>query len=147
RLELLSNERFTLQPGDADATVQARAQLAELLQPLTLDTYLDPANFAPARPTATPAPTPTASPSGTPPPSAPELPTYEELTSVSSAESDILWPLGDVETADLSIFYAYLDADATTVLPSSSLAATASALMDIDGHHVLASDAAASESF
>lgn len=147
RLESLSNERFALQPGDADATVQARAQLPELLQPLTLDTYLDPAHFAPATPTATPAPTPSASPSASPTPSAPELPTYEELTVVSSATSHILWPLGDVETADLSTFDAYLDADTTTVLPSSSLAAKASALMDIDGHQVLASDAAASASF
>ncbi len=147
RLESLANERFALQPGDADATVQARAELPTLLQPLTLDSYLDPANFAPTSSTAAPTPSASASPSPSPTPSEPELPTDEELTAIAGATGGILWPLGDVQTADLSTFDTYLAADATTVLPSTSLAATASALIDVDGHRVMAADAAASASF
>ena len=147
RLEALSNERFALQPGDADATVQARAGLPALLAPLTFETYLDPANFAHTGPTPTQTPAPTASPSPTPTPAAPELPTYEELVTISGASSGILWPVSDVQTADLSVFDDYLASSATTVLPSTSLAATGSALLEVDGHQVLASDAAASASF
>src|SRR5690606_26383410 len=66
RLEALSNERFALQAGDADATVQARAGLTELLTPLPLTSVLTPENFVATETTPTPSPTPSPSPSGSP---------------------------------------------------------------------------------
>ena len=140
RMESLSNERFALQAGDADATVQARAGLPRLLEPLALTSFLDPADFLPDSEANTPTPSPSATPSE------PELPTSDELTAFRDSASDVLWPVGDVRTADLETFDAYLDADATTILPSSALSATASALVDVDGHRVLAMDADASAS-
>lgn len=137
RLESLANERFTLQAGDADATVQARAGLDEPLEPLALTPYLTPENFIPETPTPTPSPSPA--------PEEPELPTYDELTEIRGADSDILWPLGDVKTADLSVFDGYLDTEVTTILPSTSLSAPpTSALVDVDGHRVLSTVADAS---
>ena len=100
RLESLSNERFTLQAGDADATVQARAGLDEPLEPLPLTPYLLPENFI--------EPTPSPSPSPSPTPTAPEMPDYEELTDIRSSEAGILWPLGDAQTGDLAVFDEYL---------------------------------------
>jgi hypothetical protein len=139
RLESLSNERFLLQPGDADATVQARAGLPALLQPLSLSSFVDPANFAPSGDAggATPSPTPTDL--------EPELPADAELSALRDTEPGILWPLGDVRTADLGTFDEYLGTDATTVLPSSSVAADTSAAAEVDGHRVLVTDADASE--
>lgn len=137
RLESLSNERFALQPGDADATVQARAELPELLSTLPLTPYLDPADFtAPPADGETPAPTPTASD--------PELPSDAELTALGGAESGVLWPLGDVRTADLAAFDGYLGTDVTTILPSTSVASESGALVEVDDHRILVSDADAS---
>ena len=144
RLDSLTNERFALQPGDADATVQARAGLPSALAPLPLTSYLDRTNFVAPDSTATPAPSETPVP--TPSPTAPELPDYADLAAVPDAIGGILWPLGDVQTVDLSTFDAYLGTDVTTVLPSTSLAATASALVTVDSHRVLAVNAAASAS-
>ncbi|MCK3769326.1 DUF6049 family protein [Microbacterium aerolatum] len=144
RLEALSNERFALQAGDADATVQARAGLTELLAPLPLTSLLTPENFVATETTPTPSPTPSPSPSGSP--AEPTLPTTEELTAVSGAQPGILWPLGDARGADLATFDAYLGTDATTILPSSSLAATPDAVVEVDGHRVLVTDADASAS-
>lgn len=138
RLESLSNERFALQAGDADAAVQARAELPALLTPLDLVPLLDAANFIQDTPAPTPSPTPNAAPAE------PALPTNDELTAISGASSGILWPLGEVQTADLEVFDTYLGTDATTILPSDALTATASALVDVDGHRVLSVDAAAS---
>lgn len=145
RLEALPNERFALQAADADATVQARAELPHLLEPLSFETYLDTANFAATTPTpsATASASPSPSPSATPDP--PVVPSPEELTAIRGSESGILWPLGDVQTADLSVFDDYLGGHATTIVPSTALATTPAARISIDGHRVLAVDAAASE--
>lgn len=136
RLESLSNERFALQAGDADATVQARAGLPRLLEPLPLTPFLIPANFADPTATPTPSPAPTAV--------EPEIPLLEELTEIRNSETGILWPLGDVQTADLSVFDDYLATDATTILPSTSFSALGSSVVDVDGHRVLAVAADAS---
>lgn len=146
RLESLSNERFALQAGDADATVQARAELPELLAPLPLTPYLNAADFVQSASTPAPTSSPTATPSPTPEPTSaePELPSYDELTALPGSQTGILWPLGDVQTADLATFDTYLDTDVTTVLPSTSLATAASALLDIDGHRVLAMESTVS---
>ncbi|MGM7699351.1 DUF6049 family protein [Microbacterium sp. A84] len=140
RLETLSNERFALQYGDADATVQAQADLPELLSPLPFTSYLNEANFLQTEGTATPSPSPSPSPT----PTAPALPTDDELTMIDAEESGILWPLGDVNTADLAKFATYFDSDVTTILPSSSIAAPTGALIEIDGDNVLVMDATAS---
>ncbi|MGO2521718.1 MAG: DUF6049 family protein [Microbacterium sp.] len=139
RLETLPNERFALQDGDADATVQAQAGFAELLAPLSLASFMDEANFAETENSPTPSPSPSPTPTG------PVLPTDAELTKVSSAIPRILWPVGDVNTADLVAFNTYFDADVTTILPSTSLPAYTAAHADVDGHDVLLADAAASE--
>ncbi|MGO2931166.1 DUF6049 family protein [Microbacterium sp.] len=136
RLESLSNERFTLQAGDADATVQARAGLDEPLEPLPLTPYLLSENFI--------EPTPSPSPSPSPTPTAPEMPDYEELTAIRSSEDGILWPLGDAQPGDLAVFDEYLDADATTILPSTSLSTGDAPVVDVDGHRALAVTADAS---
>ena len=68
RLETLANSRFALQFGDADVAAQLQAGLARPLRPLSLQAYIDPANFAPVT-----APTP--SPSATPDPTEPSVPT------------------------------------------------------------------------
>ncbi|MEJ1922702.1 DUF6049 family protein [Microbacterium sp. KHB019] len=138
RLESLSNERFTLQPGDADATIQARAGLPELLRPLPLSPFIDQANFVDTGEAEGPTPSPT------PTELEPEIPTDSELGAVRDAETDILWPLGEARTADLETFDEYLDADITTILPSSSVAAESSALVEVDGHRILVTDAVAS---
>lgn len=140
RLETLPNERFALQYGDADATVQAQAGLSELLSPLPFSAYLDPANFAQTDDTATPSPSPTPSPASTTPP----LPADDELLEIRAEQSGILWPLGDVNTTDLATFGTYFDSDVTTILPSSSMAASSGAVIEIDGNDVLVMDATAS---
>ncbi|WP_194421057.1 DUF6049 family protein [Microbacterium abyssi] len=146
RMEALSNERFTLQAGDADATVQARAGLPELLAPLPLNSLLTPDNFLATDTTSTSTPTPTPTPSPSTTPAEPDLPTTEELTSVPSAQPGILWPLGGAQETDLATFDAYLGTDVTTILPSTSFAATPSAVVEVDGHRVLVTDADASAS-
>lgn len=147
RLEVLPNERFTLQSGDADATVQAQAGLPALLSPLSFDPYIDPANFIETTPspsqTATPTPTPSSTVSSTP--SAPQLPSDDELTAIDGAQSGILWPLGDVNATDLATFEAYLDEDVTTIVPSTSVAAVTGAAIEVDGHNLLVMDVNASE--
>ncbi|GGD67612.1 DUF6049 family protein [Microbacterium murale] len=143
RLEALPNDRFALQAGDADATTQSRADLPGLLAPLPLSSYLDPENFSTE---ATPTPTPTAptTPTPSPTPSEPELPTDSELMSIERATPAVLWPTAGVDTADLATFSEWMATDATTILPSTAIAASIGAAADIDGNRVLVTDAAAS---
>lgn len=143
QLDELPNERFALQFGDADAQVQAQAGMPDLLQPTTLSPFLNPANFtsAPAGPggpdaTVSPSPTPT---------DGPVLPTDEQLTTIEKAAPGILWPRSDVSVENLATFSTYVDGPSTTVLSSTSVAATGGARATIDGRDVLVSDAAASE--
>ncbi|MGL3148744.1 DUF6049 family protein [Microbacterium sp. A82] len=154
RLDALPNERFALQSGDADATVQAQAGLPGLLTPLSFSPYIEEKNFvelpsptpstaAPGTGTATPTPTPSSTPA------APEIPTDDELIAIDGAESGILWPLGDLRTADIEVFTSYLESDATTaattIIPSTAVSAPTSAAVEIDGHRLLVLDARASE--
>jgi hypothetical protein len=143
RLEALPNDRFALQAGDADATTQSRAGLPGLLSPLPLSPYLDPANFSA---TTTPSPTPTATtaPSPSPTPTEPELPTDVELMSIQRESPAVLWPTAGAESADLASFSQWMATDATTILPSTSIAAPSGAVVDIDGNRVLVTDSAAS---
>lgn len=139
RLDTLPNERFALQHGDADATVQAQAEFSELLAPLSLSPFLNEGNFVVTDDTATPSPSPSPTPTG------PVLPTDDELTALRQATPGVLWPVGDVRTTDLTRFNDFLDTDVTTILPSTSLAAYSSARGEIDDNAVLVMDAAASD--
>ncbi|MES2865236.1 MULTISPECIES: DUF6049 family protein [Microbacterium] len=141
RLEALPNDRFALQAGDADATTQSRAGLPGLLTPLPLSSYLEPVNFAA---TTTPTPTATPTPSASPTPTEPELPTDAELMSIEGQSPAVLWPTAGVDTADLSTFNTWMATDATTILPSTSIAASSGAVADIDGNRVLVMDSAGS---
>lgn len=141
RLEALPNDRFALQFGDADATVQAQAGLPALLGPTTLTPYLDPNDFIDEEIAATPSP----SPSPTPP--VPTVPDEAQLSEISGAVSGILWPRGDLDAADLATFDDYLDTAVTTILPSTSFAGNESAHGEVDGHRVLIADSAASAAF
>lgn len=146
RLEMLPNDRFALQAGDADATTQSRAGLPELLTPLPLASYLDPANFV-ADETPTPTPTSSASPTPSPTTTDPVLPTDAELMSIERASPDVLWPTAGIDTADLARFKEWMSADATTIIPSTSIAASTGAVVDIDGNRGLVMDAGASAAF
>lgn len=158
RLDGLTNERFALQFGDADATVQAQAGLPALLETPTLSPFLDPRNFAarppttaPATPTETPtvAGVPSAAPTPTPTPSpdpGPVLPDDDDLTTVDGAAPGILWPRSDVSVDNLATFGSYLSG-ATTILPSSVLDTPTGGHASVGGNDVLVTDAAASDAF
>jgi len=142
RLESLPNDRFALQAGDADATTQSRAELPGLLTPLPLASELDPANFATATPTPSPTTTPTPTPAPTP--TGPVLPSDADLMSIERASPGVLWPTPGVDTTDLATFDEWMSGDATTIVPSTSIAAATGAVVDVDGHRALVMDAAAS---
>ena len=144
RLDDLPNPRFALQFGDADAAVQAQAQLPELLQPTTLSPFLDPANFPVARVTTPPtaadgttAPTPA-------PTEAPVLPDDEQLTVVEGALPRILWPRADVTPQDLAAFQTYLGEGTTTIVSSSTVSGQSTAHATAEGQDLLVTDAVAS---
>lgn len=141
RLEVLPNERFALQFADADPAVQAQAGLTELLSPPSLAPYLDPADFTAGSGTPTPTPTPT------PEPVQPVLPDDAELTGIRGAVPGLLWPTGDVTTADLAAFAGYVDDEVTTILPSTSAAAGTAAHGRVDDHDILLTSPAASTAF
>ncbi|GHD49284.1 hypothetical protein D9V29_10445 [Mycetocola manganoxydans] len=135
RLSRATNETFPLQFADADASVQAQAGLAGLLNPTSLLYSLNPENFtepvtpddettptdplATEDPQGTPDPTdPTATPSPTPEPGEPTLPTLAELTEWPYTTTGVVWPDRDtVRAADLPVFSA---SGATTTIVSSS---------------------------
>ncbi|MEZ3160659.1 DUF6049 family protein [Microbacterium sp. BWT-B31] len=93
RLSALTNERFALQFGDADAATQVNAGFAKLLAPTSLGAYLAAADFPPGSATASPAPvTPSPSPTATVDPNAPVYPTLEELLDVEASRANVFWP-------------------------------------------------------
>lgn len=141
RFEALPNDMFTLQFGDADATVQAQSGRPELLGTPDLTPLLDPADF----PAVEPKLEPTSAPTPTPIPTAePELPESSELTAVRGAQGSILWPRPSVTPQDLAAFGAYLGDKVTTILPSTSVQPDAPAHSTVDAHDLLITDAAAS---
>lgn len=144
RFEGMPNERFALQAGDADATVQAHADLPGPLTPLPLSSYLDPVNFTE---TTTPSPAPTTtSPTPSPTPTT-ELPTDAELLSLDREMPALLWPTSGVDTADLTTFNEWMSGAATTILPSTTVAAPTGAVVDVDGNSVLVMNSEASSAF
>ena len=145
RLDDLPNQRFALQFGDADAAVQAQAQLSELLQPTTLAPFLDPANFPVARVTTPPTTAADETTAPTPAPTeAPVVPTDEELAAVDGALPRILWPRADVTADDLAAFQTYLGEGTTTIVSSATVGGQSAAHATAAGQDLLVTDAAAS---
>lgn len=141
RLTELPNERFALQFGDADPATQAHAGLSALLRPGTLSPFLNPANFPMAPVTATPGTTASPTPAPT---VAPAIPDDEELTAIDGALPGFLWPRDDVTNSDVAAFADYIDADTTTIVPSSVTSGRTSAYAQSDGRDLLVTDSAAS---
>lgn len=145
RLDDLPNPRFALQFGDADAAVQAQAQLPELLQPTTLSPFLDPANFPVARVTTPPTSAADGTTAPTPAPTeAPVLPDDEQLAVVEGALPRILWPRADVTPQDLAAFQTYLGEGTTTIVSSSTVSGQSTAHATAEGQDLLVTDAVAS---
>ncbi|MBS1675242.1 MAG: hypothetical protein JSS74_14905 [Actinobacteria bacterium] len=137
RLESLSNDRFALQFGDADATAQAAAGLTAPLAVTDYAPFLTPAGAAPTTPTPTPAATgPTAQ---QPSPDA-----------IAGARSDLLWPRGQVTAEQVVTMSHYVSGPGSaTILPSSTFTAGAddapvAARATVDGASVLVTDDAVS---
>lgn len=144
RFDDLPNERFALQFGDADVTVQAQAELPELLQPTTFAPFLNPLSFPRTPSTPTPDPAGTA-PSPTPSASdAPVLPDDETLTTVDDAIDGIVWPLGGARPEDLATFTGYFGGEVTTIVSSTATDAVDTAHATADGHDLLIVDDAIS---
>lgn len=146
RLDNLPNERFALQPADADTAAQAAAGLSEPLGLTTLDPLLNPQDFAEATgPGATPSPSQT--------PGEVSLPGYAALTNLGRATSGVLWPRGDVSADDIASLGRYnedVDAAAVPILPSTSFtaggaAAPLSGAGTVGEMPVLVTDAAVSD--
>ncbi len=137
RLDELPNERFALQFGDADATVQSQAQLPALLQPATLSPFLTPQDFPSVRATETPAPT--ASPSPLDQPGA-VLPDDAELTALEGSLDGILWPRAGVRAEDLATFETYVGAGTTTIVSSATTGGTGAAHAQAAEHDLLVID-------
>lgn len=145
RLDDLPNTRFALQFGDADATVQAQAQLPELLRPTTLAPFLEPTNFpltrVPTEPTEDPNGTVDPTPAAT---EAPALPDDEDLTEIEGALPRILWPRADVTAENLAAFAGYLGEGTTTIVSSTAVGGRSAAHATTTDQDLLVTDAAAS---
>ena len=145
RLDGLTNTRFALQFGDADATAQAQAGLPELLQPMTFAPFLDPARFPQTPATGSPTDSP-ASTTPTPnPTAAPALPSDDELTTIEGALPRILWPDDSLTQNDLTAFTSYLGDGTTTIVPSTAVGGQSAAHATVGGHDLLVTDAAVSQ--
>lgn len=139
--EALPNDMFTLQFGDADATVQAQSGRAQLLAEPDLAPLLDPADF----PAVEPEPEATSEPTPTPLPSAePELPDNSELTAVRGSQAGILWPRSGIAEKDLAAFGGYLGDRVTTIVPSTAVQGASAVHSAVGARDLLITDAAAS---
>ena len=139
RLESAPNQTFPLGYADADVTLQTQGGSASVLAPETFDFAIDPALFAAAPSTATPAP------AETPDTTLPELPTSEEILAWSYSLTGIAWPRDNtVVAADLGKITA--SGYTTTIMSSTNVArdATAGPTAQIDGAGALISDDALS---
>lgn len=141
RFEALPNDMFTLQFGDADATVQAQSGRAQLFGAPDLTPLLDPADFPAVEPKLDPTSAPTPTPIPTP---EPDLPESSDLTVVRGTQAGILWPRSSVTEQDLVAFGAYLGDNVTTILPSTSVQGGSAVHSGIDARDLLITDAPAS---
>ncbi|HKT56603.1 MAG TPA: DUF6049 family protein, partial [Microbacterium sp.] len=150
----LPNTRFALQFGDADTAAQIGAT-GGLMQPTSLQAYLDPDNFAgdqgaqrstpPAGGAGSPSPSPSPSASG-----GVHLPGLHELLDIGPARSNVFWPFtGTASGTTVKTLGALGDTatPAETLVASSSTAdatATVSAEARASGRAVLVYDSAVS---
>ena len=123
RLEALANSRFAVQFGDADVAAQLQAGLSRPMRPLSLQAYMNPADFVPAA-DATPAP----APSSTADPDEPIYPTLSQLTDVGGARAGVFWPGTGTATPEVVAGLGDVrvdDRDSLTLVPSTSTSAGA----------------------
>ena len=133
RLDEMSNPRFALLPGDADATVQMHAGFDDLLTIDDLDALVEPE----AEPTPTPSDTPSFA-------DANGEDDADDLLSVTRATPDILWPRADVSAKDLDAFAKTIGDDTMTILPDSVATGADSSAGEVDGHPLIVTNDAAS---
>lgn len=123
RLEGLSNSRFALQFGDADVAAQLEAGLSRPMKPLSLQAYMNPADFLPTA-AATPDPSATADPGAQPAdPDQPAFPTLAEATSIGGAREGVFWPATGTATPAVVATLGGLtidDRSSLTLVPSTA---------------------------
>lgn len=109
RLRALPNDRFALQFGDADVSVQLATGLTRPAQPRALTAYMNPADFvtqAAEEPddeeaaTASPSPSPTPDSESTDDTAEQSLPELPELLDIGGAHQGIYWPAPHSLTSD-----------------------------------------------
>ena len=141
RLEALPNERFLLQFGDADVAAQAAAGLSAPLTVPSFDPFTNPSGKTPATPSPTPMPG-VVTPLG-----------GEDLTAISGARDDLLWPRGQVTAQEIATMSRYAPAGGTSALPILPSTTFVSGTKDapvaphgtVGGTSVLVTDAAVSD--
>jgi len=154
-LDLLSNDSFPLQYGDADVATQLQSGLTSLLTPTSFGYAVNPRNF-PAQLAVgeTPEPTPTATtnpfvtPTPTPTPQ-PNVPTTAQLLSWPYTFSGIAWPADDsLRSSDLESLVS--NGYPSTIVSGSntnqsSLAVTPNAPLPVKGGTALVTDTGVSD--
>ncbi|WP_417563196.1 DUF6049 family protein [Microbacterium sp.] len=125
RLNMLPNERFALQFGDADVAVQLAGGASAPLSPTSLQSYMNPDDFRPD-PDASPAPTPTDTATPTTAPDQPVYPTLAELEDLGpNTRGTVFWPFSgtaDGKTLQTLAATSTDDTTALTLIPSSTTA-------------------------
>lgn len=143
QLETLPNTRFALQFGDAEVSAQLAAGLTSPLQPTSLISALDAADF----PTVTPSPTATPSDDSTPVPAVPDLAT---LLDIGPAATTAYWPsAGSTSPARVATLSASAPGSLTLVssdatVPGEGGGTVAARGITPEGAEVLVYDAAIS---
>jgi hypothetical protein len=145
RLNMLPNERFALQFGDADVALQAD-RLGALTAPTTLQSYMRPEDFHP-NPDATPAEAPPDAPSPSPTPTVvpgqPVYPTLDQLEYLGpNTRGAVTWPFtgtAGAKTVQALAAQKTDDGPALTLIPSTST--TAGAHGGVVGAHARAGKA------
>ena len=150
RLESLPNDTFALQFGDADVATQLAAGRDELLEPTSLDPYINGAESVDAEGGAEPTPGETPGPDDADPAQQP----LDELIDVGASIEDVYWP--DPDALSPSTLAGIEKLDGTAIVPSSSTTAGAdgatvsargeSSLVYDSGLSALLSDAAGTSS-
>ncbi|MFT4136533.1 DUF6049 family protein [Microbacterium sp.] len=140
RLMALPNQRFALQFGDADLATQVQSGMSVPLAPVTLQSYLDPDDFASvsagAEPDETPAPTATAE---TEPQTS--LPTLDELTDIGPALPGVLWPATGSAGPDVIAALTAAVPGALTLVPDTTISDDAGPSATADDANLLVYDA------
>ncbi|HWD61445.1 MAG TPA: DUF6049 family protein, partial [Humibacter sp.] len=150
-LELLENDSFPLQYGDADVASELQSGITPLLTPTSFGYALDPKNFPTpitVGETPEPTPTPTTNPFITPTPTptaAPtNVPTIEQLLSWPYTFSGIAWPAdkslrsADLQTLSTQGYQSTIVSGSNT--NASSLSTTPNAPLAVKGGTALVTD-------